>query len=55
MINLSNLKPIDNKGEAREFRASLIDNKWFGKRGDQWFEIEIPKNICNTVPPVYLH
>jgi hypothetical protein len=53
MIDFSKLKSVTNTGEVREYRASLVDGKWYGKKANNWFLIKIPANICNTIHYIF--
>ena len=53
MLNLSTLKTVTATGEAREFRASLVNGKWVGIRNGKSYPINVPKDVCNTIAYIF--
>lgn len=47
------LESIDNTSEVLEYRASLINNQWFGTRNNKTYPFKYPKDICNTLRYIY--
>lgn len=53
MIKNLNLQVVTNTGEAREYRASLLDGKWYGKKLLKWYPIHIPVNMCDKLEYIF--